>query len=276
MTSRDYDALIEQHYRDVARTSGLSPSSTMADEITRRTETDAIVRLVGDALRMRSEDGRSGPAVIMDVGCGNGYTLEVLSDRYREHRGIGIEKSAELRALAASRFRDRPGVLVAGGDIRARDFAAGAAADILVCQRVLINLLDPGDQRQALENVIDAVRPLGTLLFIECFQEPLVRLNEARREFDLPPIEPAYHNLYLPDDFFRVSRLTPWPGECPIPPNFLSTHYYVTRVLHPLLTRDRAMKRNSEFVQFFSRALPPGVGDYSPLKIHAFRRSDHP
>ena len=32
--------------------------------------------------------------------------------------------------------------------------------------------------------------------------------------------------------------------------------------------------RNSEFVKFFSNALPPAIGDYSQLRILAFSRSD--
>jgi hypothetical protein len=31
--------------------------------------------------------------------------------------------------------------------------------------------------------------------------------------------------------------------------------------------------RNSHFVRFFSAALPDGIGDYSPLRIHTFEKA---
>jgi hypothetical protein len=109
-------------------------------------------------------------------------------------------------------------------------------------------------------------------VFIEAFSRQLDTLNEARAEFELPPIPPADHNLYLPDDFFAVSTLRRLEAPEVPPANFLSTHYYVTRVLHPGLIPDTAVKRNSEFVRFFSGALRQNVGDYSPLRLNAFEK----
>ena len=125
----------------------------------------------------------------------------------------------------------------------------------------------------ALRNLINVVHPGGTLLFIEAFSSALAKLNEARAEFELSPIPPAHHNLYLDDDFFEIDELKPLGNNQLQPVNFLSTHYFVTRVLHPLHLGDRPLKRNSEFVRFFSQALKENVGDYSPLKLHMFEKS---
>jgi hypothetical protein len=114
----------------------------------------------------------------------------------------------------------------------------------------------------------------GVLLFIEAFSSSLGRLNEARDEFDLPAIGPAHHNLYLQDDFFNIPTLRTYQSDSfSVRPNFLSTHYFVTRVLHPIFIEDKPFKRNSEFVKFFTQALRQNVGDYSPLKLLAFERS---
>ncbi len=279
---KEYDEIIDQHYKDVAKEHGLSSRSTMSDEITRNMETEAIIQFVGESLRLRQAEGSSEQATIIDVGCGNGYTLDQLVNQYPNHNYVGIEKSGELRALASSRFQGNPGVKILEGDIREKDFAKGITADILVCQRVLINLLTIEDQKNALSNIIATVKSPstwtrgGTLLFIECFVSPLARLNEARSEFDLPPIQPAHHNLYLPDDFFEIPQLRPLQTDgLLIPPNFLSTHYYVTRVLHAIFTpKNKAFKRNSEFVRFFTHALNPNVGDYSPLKLYTFEKTE--
>lgn len=272
----DYDEAVTQHYRKVAEADGLSSTSTMADNITRATETKAIISYVRAALARRKSSGEMEPAVVMDVGCGNGYTLEVLSKEFPECQFVGVEKSDELRELAVSRFVDSDTVSVFGGDLRDPDFSQGKIADILVCQRVLINLLDPSDQKQGYRNVIGTVKKGGSMLFIECFTSSLNNLNVAREEFDLEPIPPAHHNLYLEDDFFQEEGVTVHGLDefgFSLPENFLSTHFYVTRVLHPVITNNAPFKRNSEFVNFFSAALVPCAGDYAPLKLTVLEKS---
>jgi len=265
--AREYDETIEQHYKQVAEECGLSSTSTMADEITRESESKAILQFVSESLRNRQQ-----PATIMDVGCGNGYTLQLLSTTYPEEQFVGIEKSKELRSLAVGRFAGRNNVKIREGDIRDPEFAEKESVDILICQRVLINLLDEADQKAALRNLVNVVAPRGTLLFIEAFSSALANLNEARGEFELTAIPPAHHNQYLPDDFFEIPRLKLWTNERLPPRNFLSTHYFVTRVLHPLHLGDKSLKRNSEFVRFFSQALKENVGDYSPLRLYMFEK----
>jgi hypothetical protein len=134
--------------------------------------------------------------------------------------------------------------------------------------------LSPEDQRLALLNAINAVESGGHLLFIEAFKSGLDRLNAARQEFELAAIPVAHHNLYSPDDFFDTPALKLYRSpNWLVSPNELSTHYFVTRVLHEVLSAGRPFKRNSEFVKFFSNALPPAIGNYSQLRILAFSRA---
>lgn len=279
MTEKVYDDLISDHYRKVASKDGLEPTSTMADSITREKETGIIVEFLADAINRMQGMLVDQPAVIMDVGCGNGYTLEVLTKHFPEQTFIGIEKTDELRSLAISRFKQVKNVSILDGDIRDDEFSRGNTADILLCQRVLINLLDEVDQKKALTNIVQTVKlpegenKSGSMLFIEAFTSSLNLLNTAREEFDLPPIGPAHHNLYLQDDFFNIPTLEPYSSASTLSPsNFLSTHYFVTRVLHPIMLGDRPFKRNSEFVKFLTQALEENVGDYSPLRLMRFKR----
>lgn len=270
---RDYDALVMGEYRSIAAAHGLSASCTMPDEFVRNKETEAILAFVGSVVAAHRASGKHAP-LIGDVGCGNGVTLATLSQAFPELRLVGVEKSDDLRGLAQSRFPAGGPVAVIGGDLRDPAFAGGRRFDAVVCQRVIINLLDPADQRAALDNIVAAVAEGGALLFIEAFSAGLANQNRARDEFGLPPLSPAKHNLYLEEDFFLRSNLTPYQAaDWTWPVNFFSTHYYVTRVFHAAMTTGRPFVRNSDFVRFFSNALPAGVGDYSQLRLVALRKS---
>lgn len=250
---RAYDRLVRKHYDQVAAETGDSPSSTMADDIVRHTETQAIL----DFLRDTKAGGH-----LLDAGCGNGFTLSAINQRFPAYSFTGCEPNAALRKIAQARDIGP----IEDWDIRS---PLPGKFDVIICQRVLINLLNRQDQERARDNLIRSLKPHGFMLFIECFQSGLDRLNQAREEFDLLPLPPAEHNLYLPDDFF--AGLIPYESPYWLyGPNHLSTHYYVSRVLHPSLSMNRPFKRNSAFVHFMSKALPPSVGDFAPLKIMGF------
>lgn len=250
-----------EHYRAEAARHGASPNCTMEDQIVRKAETD----ITGAFLAI---DNRVAALDVTDVGCGNGYTLSHLAERFPRHRYFGFDFSPDMVGLAAA----RQGLTVARGDVRDSTFAGGRLFDVALCQRVLINVLDRDEQRRARDNILATLKPGGRALFIEAFEGPLASLNNARAEFGLDPIPPAHHNLYLPDDFFACCEPYHGDGWPPYEPNHLSTHFYVSRVLHPTLLGARPWARNSAFVSFMSRALPPAIGDYSPLKFLAFAR----
>jgi SAM-dependent methyltransferase len=270
----EYDEKILRHYNEVAKTCGTLPASTMADEFVRRRETETILNFVRAVARRATPAVRNTGLTIVDIGCGNGYTLRQLSEAIPGHGYIGIEFNAALRTLAIEQNAKHARVIA--GDIRDLSTIGVErnSVDILICQRVLINLMVEKDQKKALDNVLSLVRPGGALLFIEAFREGLQNLNDARAEFGLAPIEPAIHNLYLNGDFFLHRDLKPadfldWNIET----NFFSTHYYISRVLHEVFNVAAGVterRRNSHFVRFWSAALPAAIGDYSPLRIYSF------
>ncbi|EPJ46634.1 MAG: hypothetical protein OFPII_18920 [Osedax symbiont Rs1] len=275
-SNQNYDSIIADHYKKVAQLEGDNLTSTMTDIHIREKETEAIVNFIDDVIKQSAKINQTLKAI--DAGCGNGYTLKIISELFPNIEFTGIEKSQELREIAIKRFENTTNVSIISGDIRDLNFSNGLIADIFICQRVLINLLDVEDQKLALSNINKSVvntkenGRCGYLLFIESFSSPLKILNEAREEFDLAEMKPAHHNLYLEDDFFEINQLTPYSMDNKtFPSNFLSTHYYITRVLHPHLTRDKQVKRNSHFVSFFSQALKRNSGNYSPLQLKTFK-----
>jgi SAM-dependent methyltransferase len=281
-SKRRYDALIRAHYDSVAAKCGALPQSTMADEIIRAKETDAILGFVAEvATAWRSDFACNGAlarrpngvrdVLVADVGCGNGYTLRCLAERAPEHHYIGIEQNASLRGIAKQQAENASAHVIEGDIRNLRSIAVAArSVDILICQRVLINLLDIKDQKLALKNIVELAKPGAALIFIESFRGGLDNLNAARAEFSLEPVPPAIHNLPLPDNFFDEPDLVEIDfTKMGFAENALSTHFFVSRVLHEVALKSMGakFKRNSHFVRFLSTALPDAIGDYAPLRI---------
>ena len=269
--SRSYDEAILEHYRSQAEKHGDSPRLAMEDDVVRTKEMDFVRNFVGGVLQDRKD------ADVLDAGCGNGYVLQELVGSGLQARFQGFDYSPELVSIAQG--RDLPGCQVQRGDVRSLPFPDDAF-DAAYTVRVLINLLDWSDQELGLAEIHRVLKPGGLYLMIECFEEALERNNKARTEVGLAPIAAAGHNLYLQrerffrsiTDMFDVVDLdtldAPDPGYR-FQENFLSTHYFVARVLHPLVTKGDWV-RNTEFVKFFSH-LPP-YGDYSPIQAHVLRK----
>jgi ubiquinone/menaquinone biosynthesis C-methylase UbiE len=93
------------------------------------------------------------------------------------------------------------------GDIRSTSYPS-ACFDVVYTERCLINILDWGEQKQALDEIARILKPSGYYLMIECFTDGLENNNKARKEMGLDEIEPAYHNKYFEKDpqFEAVQR----------------------------------------------------------------------
>ena len=265
--------MVQAHYQSVAEKYGASPQSTMEDEVVREKEIGQILNFVGALENLPDNQ----PLRILDLGCGNGYTLSALSNAHPANRYYGTDFSESLLAIAIARE-------VAGCEFRQADARAlpfeGDFFDAVYTERCLINILDWEQQRRALQEIARVLKPGGAYLMIESFTDGLVNNNRARQECGLEEIKAAYHNKYFEKDLW-LKAITDWftvvsPGESngkrpfEVPEfNFLSSHYFIARVLHPLVSRGTAVK-NTEFVKFFS-FLPP-VGNYSPIQVFLLRK----
>jgi len=267
------DELIRDHYRQQAEKHGASPCSTMEDEIVRQRELELIVQFVAATARASGKKSRR----VLDLGCGNGYALEQVRRTHPAHRYWGLDFSQEL--LAVARARKLPHCDLRLGDARALPYES-AWFDLVYSERCLINILDWEGQKKALNEVYRVLRPGGFYLMIECFTDGLENNNRARRELGLPDIKEAYHNRYIQKELFlkaiqgRFEALEPESLDghtrgYHFRSNFLSSHYFVSRVLYPAVLKGELV-RNSEFIKFFS-FLPP-IGNYSAVQAYILKK----
>jgi predicted SAM-dependent methyltransferase len=258
-------AVGQAFYRKEAERWGLDPRSSVPDLIIRNRELDAIVGALWDV---------SHDVDILEVGCGNGFLLQSLKDEGFQHVH-GIEYLPEFVELAKSR---NTGFRIDQGDVRNLPFA-DASYDVVICERVVINLDSEADQARSLAEMQRVLRPGGYLILLEAFVEPWERLNAARTEFSLPLLPRPQHNRWLRAVDFKLwthgmEEVDHIEGQPVTPPNFLSSYFYVARVLHDVLLRATGttdVQRAGPFVTFLSEALPP-IGDYSIIQLRCLRK----
>jgi ubiquinone/menaquinone biosynthesis C-methylase UbiE len=214
---------------------------------------------------------------VLEIGCGNGYTLNHLRPQFSKYNFTGLDFSEDLLKIARS--RDLPGINFEQGDVRKLQFDDDSF-DVVYTERCIINLLNWEEQQLALNEMHRVLRKGGYILFIESFSEGFNNLNKARTELGLDNIPMPHHNLYFEKDVFEkfvshqfdIVEGTDLGADNwnEIPRNFLSSHYFTARVLHPLLTKGDPFMKNTEFVKFFS-FLPPS-GCYSAIEAYILRK----
>ena len=267
------DTLIRDHYRQQAEKHGASPRSTMEDEIVRQRELELITNFVGAAARAAKKKSLR----VLDLGCGNGFALEQTGRAHPRNLYWGLDFSDDL--LAVARARNLPRCELRLGDARALPYEKGSF-DVVYSERCLINILDWDEQAKALQEVARVLKPGGLYLMIECFTDGLDNNNKARRELGLPEIQEAYHNKYIDKEPFLAavkgsfeviepSSLDRYARGYRFHGNFLSSHYFVARVLYPAVLKGELV-RNSEFIKFFS-FLPP-IGNYSAIQACVLKK----
>lgn len=248
---KDYDAIQKSHYDKVAKADLDSPQSTMPDLIVRKIESDSILRTIRKWCLENNKDETK--IRILDAGCGNGTTLDFLIKNLNNPNVIGIEYNKELMKIANSRKIAK----VEWGDLVNRSSLPSAKFDVVITQRVIINIQNEQDQKTAIENIAELLEDGGLYIAIEAFKSGLDHMNLARNEFNLESVSMPYHNKFLEDGFFdqfeNLSKILLEVDE-----GFLSTHYYLSYVLYPALAKvsGAEFNRNSIFVSIFDEVLP--------------------
>lgn len=264
---------MQEHYKEEALKWGSSSSSTMEDEITRNKEVELICNFIGLFSSELSKLSNKKPIKVADIGCGNGYTLSILSNKYANNVYYGIDTSNELLDIAIRRELDNCKFM--NNDICSLAFNDNQL-DIIYTERCLINLDNWGVQQEALNEIHRVLKPNEYYLMVEAFTDGLANCNKARVECGLPELKEAPFNIYLDKTLlfpYITNKFTIWSpyqfsNSLPTS-NFLSSHYFISRVLHALITKGEQIK-NTEFVKFFSY-LPP-IGNYSQIQAFVLRK----
>ena len=264
--SENYHALINEHYKKEAAEHGLSPLSTMPDIEKRQKEIETIVKITEAVIKAHKKKENIR---ILDLGCGNGFTLKVLREKYPSVILFGVDITKNMVDLVKSRSIEN--CTIDEGDV-CDLFYKKESFDLIYTERCLQNILNWEKQKNALKEVHRVLKKAGYFCMIEGFTDGFENCNKARTELGLDPLNPPYHNLLLDKDAFLNEiksrfEIVDIPG---VTHNFLSSYDFIRLVLHPLVTKGDWI-RDTEFVKFFS-AVFPQAGNYSRTQAYALKK----
>ena len=255
---------ISEHYTSQAKLYNMSPKSTMKDQFIRALE---VSKLRETLTKLSNKNTK-----VLEVGCGNGYTVSKLSKKL-ECNFVGIDSNQQMIQLASKRRLKKN--IFSKQSILEPKFRSGMF-DIVFTQRCLINLISWKSQKTALNQIHRLLKKDGFLVLLEAFDDGLKELNQARHIIGLEKISPAWHNLYINKtklhDFIQKKFVNGDPKSKKLTyDNFLSSYYFGSRILYPgLLEKKSQIKYNNKFVEFFSLMRP--LGNYSPLQLTILKK----
>lgn len=220
--------------REYETRSPTDPYATSRDYNVRELEIDAIHR----SLR--------GAGTVLDLGCGNGYTILSLAERITGDgwmlRGVDFTEPLVLgaRQLAA----DRAASLHVVPEFECADAvqylrgAGDGSTDYLVTERFVQNLPNTEMQHEVIREAARVLRPGGRYLMCEGSQDGHDGLNDLREAVGLariPDTTPENVSSLRFDDRAIERYATDEAGLTVVDKVGFSTFFMITRVLHPLL-----------------------------------------
>lgn len=252
----------KHHYNKVAKNHGLSGLSSIKDQAIREAELNYIFF----CLDQYGPDKKS----LLDLGCGNGHTLKKIREKYDAIKLTGLEYHQEMFTLAIDQ-KINDCHLIQGDMSECHEF--NNDYDYILSERSFVNILNLKKRPKVCETIFHALRPGGLYIMVESFTETWINLNQARAEFQLSEIPISAHNKYLNEDTIKILTKKGFKElKHSFGRHYLSTHFYITRVWHPAIRTSGSPMDNGHFSKFFTEALPPNIGRYSPIQFRLFQK----
>ncbi len=210
---------------------------------------------------------------ILDLGCGNGYTLISLAARFvASTTFLGVDFSERLiegaNALLATAKVANVVKFICADAIEYIAGLAAASTDGVISERFLLNMPDDKTQRRVIREVFRVLKPGGHFLMCEGSMEGFRGLNALRKSVGLVEIEETSADNISAIRFedSEIERfLTEDVGFRILQKLGFSTYFAVSRVLHPLLVapeRPRFRSKINDLARQVQLGMPflPGVG----------------
>jgi ubiquinone/menaquinone biosynthesis C-methylase UbiE len=205
---------------------------------------------------------------ILDLGCGNGYTLLSLARARATSRMIGVDFSEQMingaRELLAREPRECAIEFVCDNAVTYVSQAADASVDAVITERFLLNLPEPATQRTVIQDIYRVLATGGRFIMCEGSLEGFRNLNESRTNLGLQAIaensgdnpsairfEDAEIEAYCKGLGFSLEAKLGFRD-----------YFLISRVLHPLLAAPQPVRFGAR-INELAREIQAGE-DFAP------------
>jgi len=216
----------------------------------------------------------SNNQTILDLGCGNGLTTIDLAKRFQNCHFLGLDFIPEM-IDAANNKKEELGLKniefkVASATNLNLPKSIDKKFDVIITKRLLINLHN--DLKfKAIQNISSLLKKEGKYIMIECFKEPLDKINKIRELLSLEIIKQHAFNEYLNlkilnylKQFFILQKEI----------DFESFYYFISRIFNAHLSKgkpDYLSEINKLSVKLSKKGINPIQG-YAPEKMLVFKK----
>jgi SAM-dependent methyltransferase len=216
----------------------------------------------------------AGNARIADLGCGNGRSIVDLAILHPSSQFFGYDYSEKMIEVADAQ-KKKLGL----SNVQFSCYDATSPSppldsmemfDLVIGKRILINIKGK-IKSQVVANIYKMLRARGLYVMIECFEDPLNRINEIRRILSLSEIRVREFNEYLDTNFvgelseyFVVERVI----------DIGSLYYFISRVFNAYLSEGEP-NYLSPLNQLAARLAMEGIQPmhgYAPEIAHILRK----
>lgn len=187
--------------------------------------------------------------MVADIGSGNGEATLAYARKVKHC--TGIERSERLRGLARESLEHSglDNAEFVEGDVLA--LGREAEFDVVVTQRMLINLPSWEHQKKAIENIGRALKPGGTYVMIENTWDGQDAMNRYREAAGQKSIPLHWHNEYL--DYDQLAEFMDSEFDL-IRREGFNLYYFLTRVYVQMFARFEGFGATAQKDQIFDQA----------------------
>lgn len=205
---------------------------------------------------------------VCDAGCGEGEGTAEYAAKALEVEAF--DNSDTRLAMAKARLAGSSNIVFYKQDVR-EPFGVGGRFEVVVSQRVLINLSSWEEQKKAFDNMVRATKK--RLILSEGSNNGVGALNAFRGLYGLPPIPVPSHNRFLDDD--ELLNHAHRSGLMLVESVGLGAFYLLTRGVQPVL------KSEFHWASMFNmissgddvKKLLPSLDKFARVKIWVFDKS---
>jgi len=168
--------------RGAAKSDGSLVTHRDADQVSM--ETELILSLINEK------------DTLLDIGCGNGYSTSLYSEKCKKVVGIDYARSM---IEAATKHHCAENLRFERFDVLEMDERFGHFSVILTT-RCLINFDTWERQQEVIERIYNCLSDKGRLILVEGSQQGRKNINDLRTRLGLPAMQPVWYNLDIDED----------------------------------------------------------------------------